>query len=239
MTEKAKRKITNFNFESEGAHLAMVDKAANLQEVLVMKAVEPLEKNSQSSAASQDEDVVKAEDETETQKEVSKTMTDKTEVTQESLEEQINKAAESIVAKRLEEIEKAANEKVEKVEKQLEVFKAREESREKQEYLAKAEGFAKYLGEEADKESIAKALKAVEGTEEAKPVMDILKALKDMAEKDEEGIFKEIGQSATQDQPEGQEAKIEALQKSLMKEEGISEHAAYVKAADQVREESK
>lgn len=33
-----KRKITNFNFESDGAHVALVDKAANQQEVLVMKS---------------------------------------------------------------------------------------------------------------------------------------------------------------------------------------------------------
>lgn len=36
----AKRKIHKFNFKSEGAHVALVDKAANLQTVLTMKAVE-------------------------------------------------------------------------------------------------------------------------------------------------------------------------------------------------------
>ena len=36
----AKRKIHKFNFKSEGAHVALVDKAANKQEVLTMKAAE-------------------------------------------------------------------------------------------------------------------------------------------------------------------------------------------------------
>lgn len=37
---KAKRRIHSFNFKDEGCHVALVDKAANLQEVLVMKAQE-------------------------------------------------------------------------------------------------------------------------------------------------------------------------------------------------------
>ena len=40
---KAKRKITEFDFTSEGAHVAIVDKAANLQEVLVMKSAKASE----------------------------------------------------------------------------------------------------------------------------------------------------------------------------------------------------
>ena len=36
-----KRKIHKFNFEEEGAHVALVDAAANLQTVLTMKAVKP------------------------------------------------------------------------------------------------------------------------------------------------------------------------------------------------------
>lgn len=35
---KARRRINSFNFQSEGAHVALVDKAANEQEVLVMKS---------------------------------------------------------------------------------------------------------------------------------------------------------------------------------------------------------
>lgn len=38
---KAKRKVHEFNFKSEGAHVALVDAAANLQEVLTMKASDP------------------------------------------------------------------------------------------------------------------------------------------------------------------------------------------------------
>lgn len=228
MTE-AKRKILDFNFESEGAHVALVDKAANLQEVLVMKSLDS-QKDSQPSVDSQGEDVVKTEGtETEINKEVN-TMT--TEVNQETLEEQINKAAEAIVAKRLEEIEKAADAKVEAVSKELEIFKAREEARSKQEYLAKAEGFAKYLGEDADKEAIAKSLAAVEKSEDAKAIMDVLKSLKDTLDK--ESGFEEIGKSATEDQPTDDEAKIASVQKSLM-EGGMPEVDAYVKAFEQVK----
>jgi len=41
MTTKATKKVHAFNFKGEGAHVALVDKAANLQEVLTMKAAEP------------------------------------------------------------------------------------------------------------------------------------------------------------------------------------------------------
>lgn len=44
MSNEPKRKIHGFNFQSEGAHVALVDKAANLTEVLTMKAAsEPAE----------------------------------------------------------------------------------------------------------------------------------------------------------------------------------------------------
>src|SRR5690554_295815 len=321
---KAKRKITKFDFTSEGAHCALVDAAANKQQVLVMKSTKASEEeikkavvvnltlnllefltrylglyideaemvagmldmnfddlyqeeeissfedmvqrnldkvqvnkseasekfvesfsnylekySSKASSSVEDGEAVNksTEDKTDKPKEESKAMTDKVEVTQENLEEQINKAAESIVAKRLEEIEKAANEKVEAVSKELEIFKAREDAREKQEYLAKAESLAKYLGEEADKEAIAKALMAIEKSEESKPMLDVLKALKDFAEKEDEGLFEEIGKSATKDQPTDFETKVEAVQKSLMDEKGLSESAAYVQAYDQVRAE--
>src|SRR5690606_11566493 len=48
---KAKRRITNFNFESEGAHVALVDKAANLQEVLVMKSLKASEEEIQKAVS--------------------------------------------------------------------------------------------------------------------------------------------------------------------------------------------
>ncbi len=324
---KATRKITNFNFESDGAHVALVDKAANQQEVLVMKSAAASEKEitkavevnvklslleyltrylylsideaeevagllgysfddlytpdsninsfeemvqanldkvkvnkseaaekfvgafeefkqkyltKASSSVEGGDSVSKSTEETNPKpEEESITMTTEKEVTQESLEEQINKAAEAIVAKRLEEIEKSANERVEQVSKELEVFKAREDARQKQEYLTKAEGYAKYLGEDADKEAIAKALMAVEQSEDAKPMLDILKALKSFADQDADGIFDEIGKSATQDQPTDTESKVEALQKSLEKEEGLTASAAYVKAFDQVRAEQR
>lgn len=164
--------------------------------------------------------------------EVEKTMSDKTEVTQESLEEQINKAAEAIVEKRLEEVQKAADEKVKAVSKELEVFKAREDAREKQEYLAKAESYAKYLGEGADKESIAKSLSFIEKSEDAQAAAELLKSLKDALDK--ESGFEEIGKSATEDQPTDDEAKIATIQKSLV-EDGMPTQDAYVKAFEQVK----
>ena len=38
---KPKRKVHAFNFKAEGSHVALVDRAANLQTVLTMKAAEP------------------------------------------------------------------------------------------------------------------------------------------------------------------------------------------------------
>src|SRR5690606_166876 len=306
---KAKRRITNFNFESEGAHVALVDKAANLQEVLVMKSLKASEEEIQKAVSVNlklslmefltryvgiwyedaqmiagmlgysyedlyDEDDMKTYEDmvkenmdkvtieksessqrfvdafneyltktsssvedgdyssgkstedniTKTENEVN---TMSTELTQESIQEMVAKAAQDAVAAHKEAVEKAANEKVEFLKKHLDIFKAAAEEKEKQEYLAKAESFAKYMGEGADKEVIAKALAAVEKSEETSAIKDVLKSLIDTLEK--EDSFVEKGVTTTQDQPTDDEAKVVALQKSFV-EEGMPEQDAYVKA---------
>jgi len=310
---KAKRRITNFNFESEGAHVALVDKAANLQEVLVMKSLKASEEEIQKAVSVNlklslmefltryvgiwyedaqmiagmlgysyedlyDEDDMKTYEDmvkenmdkvtieksessqrfvdafneyltktsssvedgdyssgkstedniTKTENEVN---TMSTELTQESIQEMVAKAAQDAVAAHKEAVEKAANEKVEFLKKQLDIFKAAAEEKEKQEYLAKAESFAKYMGEGADKEVIAKALAAVEKSEETSAIKDVLKSLIDTLEK--EDSFVEKGVTTTQDQPTDDEAKVVALQKSFV-EEGMPEQDAYVKAFEKI-----
>lgn len=325
---KAKRKINEFNFDTEGAHVALVDKAANGQSVLVMKSLKAseeeikkalskdvtvkmtimefltrhldmwwddaeivagllgytaddlvggfedsassivdyvqanidsvqinksankeqvetfnkflekfasfedkyLEKNLTSSVESEDEDVVtKAEDDKPTNEEV--------EMTQDEIQEMINKAAGDLAKEQVQAVEKAYEAKVEATNKELQVLKAAHETRTAQEYLTKAAEYTQYLGEDADKEAIAKALRAVEGLEEAAPLLDVLKALKDVASKDD--LLEEVGKSATEDQPSDTESKIVALQKSFMEaDKTLSKPAAYVKAADQILAES-
>ena len=254
MDTAKKKRLSKFNFEYDGAAVALVGDfqggPANGVTTLITKATEDitsgdLEKalgetpKDFSSSVQDGENVVsKTEDDT-----ISKTKEDDSEMTEQvtetNLEEQIEKAAEAIVAKRLEALEKSYEEKLQEQSKEVELLKARETAREKQEYLAKAEEFAKYLGEEADKEAIAKAIQSVEQSEDAKPVLDILKSLKGMVEQTDDKLFEEVGKSTTQDQPTDMETKVEALQKSLMKDEGLSEHAAYVRAFDEVRAESK
>lgn len=308
---KAKRKITKFNFESEGAHLSLVTQAANLQQALVMKSLTASEeeihkalevnlkismreffgryldideddmetilgmmgyspedlydeyyledlgdivrdnmgkatvgnfvdtfksfdakyltKDSVLSVESQGEGVVKTEGKKEeTNKGEGNMSQDQTD-----LQEQIEKAAEAIVAKRIDAVEKAANERVDKVSKELDVFKAREEAREGQEMLAKAEDFSRYLGEGADKEAIAKALAFIEKSEEAETVNQLLKDLKGALDK--ESGFEEIGKSATEDQPTDDESKVSTIQKTLMEgDAGMNEQDAFVKAYEQV-----
>jgi len=331
MTKKATRKIKSFNFEGEGAHVALVDKSANNQSVLVMKSAKAseeeiqkalskdvtvkmtimqfltryldiwfddaevvagllgytaeeltgdfeytandlvdyiqdnidsvqinksadqevmnkltksfadfqskyLQKNSQSSVTSQDEDVAPTEDKTINKEDSNHMSVENTEMTQKSLEEMIQKAAKELAQEQVEALEKAYAEKAEETSKELQVLKAAHEARTAQEYLTKAAEYAQYLGEDADKEAIAKALRAVEGVEDAAPVLEVLKALKEMVSK--EDILEEVGKSATDDQPSDFESKVEAVQKSLV-DEGMSKAAAYVKAYDTVSAESK
>ncbi len=318
---KAARKITEFNFKSEGAHVALVDKAANLQEVLIMKSAqaseEEIEKvlskdvtvkmsimefltryigiwweeaemvagllgysaedlyspeegpmdfismvqdrmdsvqinksestekfiekfgefqskylNKNASSSVKGEEIVKTEDETNINK-GDKLMSEENKVTPEALEEQINKAAEKIVSERLEALEKSYKEKEETVAKELQVLKAAEEARTNQVYLTKAEAVAKYLGEETDKEALAKSLRKAEADEEMSALMKAFKELQDTVSKDD--ALEEVGKSVTKDQPTDEETKIEELQKSLMKEQKMTSAAAYVEAARQVR----
>lgn len=69
MSEEATRRITKFNFESEGAHVALVDAAANLQEVLVMKSADPVKDD-----ADNKEETLEVQKEAATEEEVEKSI---------------------------------------------------------------------------------------------------------------------------------------------------------------------
>jgi len=232
---KAKRRITKFNFESEGAHCALVTAGANQQTVLTMKALDPEEpsQNLSSSVESQDGDVVKAEDEKLTNKGIESMSKEKKEMSAEELQTMINKAAEDIVKERLETLEKQYADKDAERNKELEVLKAAEEARTSQVYLTKAEKVSKYLGEETDKEALAKSLRKAEMDEELAPLMKAFGELQDTVSKEE--LLVEKGVSATSDQPNTEEAKIEELAKSYQKEEGLSAQKAYMKAYEEVK----
>jgi uncharacterized protein YdbL (DUF1318 family) len=312
--DNAKRRIKKFDFSAEGAHCALVDKAANAQTVLVMKAAtatltvpvmefltryvglwyddaemlagmmgltkediiredypetweeavqenldkvtlqkseqagriketfedylskrskQALETTSEEAVSSTKEgaEEINVEDNSSVTNEVTK-MTDKTELT---LEEQIQKAANSIVESRVEELEKAYTAKAEAVQKELDILKAAEEARTEHLYLAKADKLAVHLGEEADKPAIAKAFRKAEADEELNVLVKALEKMSEM--KAQEPVLEEIGKSATSEQEMDDEATIESISKKLQKEEGLSSSAAYVKAFEQVHGE--
>lgn len=240
---KAKKRLSKFNFEDEGAAVALVGKfqggpannvttlitksTSDISEEELNKALDESETDLTSSVESEGEDVVtKAEDVKQTKEEV--------EMTQEEIQEMIAKAAGDLAKEQVEAIEKAYAEKAEKAEKELNVLKAAHDARVHQEYLVKAAELAAFVGEDADKEAIAKALRAVEAIEEAAPLLQVLKALKDTASKDE--LFEEVGKSATEEQPSDFESKVEVLTKSLMeKNPSLKEFEAYIQAADELR----
>jgi vacuolar-type H+-ATPase subunit I/STV1 len=231
---KAKRKITEFNFEEDGAHVALVDKAANEQTVLVMKALkkdEP-EKDSQSSAASQDEDVVKAEDQkTTVEKNEENSMTQETEVQKSELEIELEKAKAQLA-----DLEKAQEEKV-ALEKSLKemsetitVLKAAEEKRKEAEYLEKAKQHAMVLTDDLPAADLAKALRLAEETEGCAALVKAFEAYRDMAAKSD--ALEEIGKSVADDRTVG--TKLDMAIEKAMKDHGVD----YMKALDVVQKES-
>lgn len=190
-----------------------------------------LEKNLTSSVESEGGDVVNKTEDEPTNKEVVTKMTE--EVTQDSLEEMIKKAASDLAKEQIANIEKAYEEKAAETAKELQVLKAAHETRTHQEYLKKAEEYAQFLGEDADKEAIAKALRSIEGFEEAAPVMQILKSLKDLASKDD--LLTEVGKSATKEQPSDLDSQAIAIAKSLRESDpSLSERQAEMKAYEQL-----
>lgn len=230
MSNKAKRRITKFNFEKEGAHLSLVDKAANLQEVLVMKALEQPEKNLSSSVESQDEDVSKkAEDETLTEKGTTPMSEDtKKEL---SVEEQIAKAVEAQRKEIEEQIAKQYEDKFEESTKELQILKSLEEKRQEEIYKSKAEAVAKFLGEDTDKVELAKALRKAEKDEELAPLMKAFAELKDSVSK--EDLLVEKGASKTEDQPSDEEAMVIAKSKEYVAK-GMDKLDADLKAYEEV-----
>lgn len=323
---KAVRRIKKFDFTGEGAHVALVDKAANGQSVLIMKSAhasdeeiskalsrdvtvqmtiwefltrylrvdwdaaeviagilgysaedidnpysdEPktwveriqeridavtihksvaseqfLEKFEQfvskhlnpdlsSSVASEggDIEVTKAEDES-TNNEVDPQMSEKNEITQKSIEEMVAKAAQELAKEQVAALEKAYAAKAEEATRELQVLKAAHEARVHQEYLTKAAGYSAFLGEDADNEAVAKALRAVEALEEAAPLLDVLKSLKSIAEKGD--LLVEVGKSATEEQPSDTDSKALAIAKSLREADpSLTQRQAEMKAYEQL-----
>lgn len=172
------------------------------------------------------EDVVtKAEDGKPTNEEV--------QMTQEEIQEMISKAAGDLAKEQVAEIEKAYEAKAEATNKELQILKAAHETRTAQEYLTKASEYAQFLGEDADKEAIAKALRTVEGIEDAAPLLQVLKALKDVAAKDD--LLEEVGKSATKEQPSDIDSQVIAIAKSLKEvDPSLTQRQAEMKAYEQI-----
>lgn len=173
--------------------------------------------------------VTKAEDGKPTNEEV--------QMTQEEIQEMINKAANDLADSRVEEITKAFEAKDAERSKELQVLKAAHETRTAQEYLTKASEYAQFLGEDADKEAIAKALRAVEGIEDAAPLMEVLKALKEVAAKDD--LLEEVGKSATKEQPSDVDSQVIVVAKSLKESDpNLTQRQAEMKAYEQIVSQS-
>lgn len=321
---KATRRIKKFNFEDDGAHVALVDRAANAQSVLVMKSAKANEEEIQKalgkdvtvrmtimefltrylglwydeaeivagllgytaedlhtfedSATSFVDHIQEQMDSVEIQKSESSTklaealdtfkskyldndspssvekgdgesVSNPTDDNEEvdsnmseentpnaqnenelTIEEQIQKAAERLAEAQMEEVRKRED----KMQRELDVLKAERSAQRHAKFVAKAEGIAEHLGEDADVEAIAKALETASEDENMEALVKALETLADT--KSNEGLMEEVGKSATREQDLDRESKVEQVQKQLMDDEGLSESAAYVKAFDQVHE---
>lgn len=319
---KATRRIKKFNFEDEGAHVALVDRAANAQSVLVMKSANATEteirkalgkdvtvrmtimefltryiglwydeaeivagllgytaedlhtfedsansyvdhiqeqmdsveiqKSESSTKLAEALDTFKSKyldndspssvekgdgesvsNPTDDNEEVDSNMSEENtqnENTELSIEEQIQKAAERLAETQMEEVRK----REEKMQRELDILKAEQSAQRHAKFVAKAEGIAEHLGEDADVEAIAKALETASEDENMEALVKALETLADT--KSNEGLMEEVGKSATREQDLDTEAKVEQVQKQLMDDEGLSASAAYVRAFDQVHE---
>ena len=225
--DKPTRKITNFNFESEGAHVALVSRAANKKTVLVMKALdqeEPQPNLSSSVTDSQDGDVVKTEDE------INKGTNKMAEQTKElNVEEQIAKAVEAQRKEVEERVAKEYEAKFEENSKELQILKGLEEKRQTEIFTTKAKEIAGVLGEDTDVEALAKGLRKAEADEELTAVVKALKELHDASTKAD--LLSETGVTKSADQGQDEDSQIQAIQKSMLeKDPSMANHDAYVEA---------
>lgn len=290
---EAKRRITKFDFSNNGAHVALVDEAANGQSVLIMKSlkapeeeikksldktvtvkmnimefltrwldlyyddaevvasllgyskddlgidasewVEYLDEKISSIQINKSQSVknftqkfedfktkfihksqnfpanVTEHDNPETQPIAEEHMTVETQ--EQTTKELIQKAAKEIADSQIAALTKQYEDRATASENELKILKAAHEARMHQEYVTKAEELATYIGEDVDKEALAKSLRAVEALEEGAEVMAALKALKSTADKQE--LFVEVGKSATKDQTLDIESQVTVIAKSL------------------------
>lgn len=174
---------------------------------------------------------------TENQKEVSK-MTKETEnqevtVTDESVQEMIQKALKDQEA----EIRKSLSEEFEQKDKErsaeLDILKAKEDAREQKAFIAKAADYKEHLASEETEqheavEALAKALRKADADEEMQPLVALAKSLKDTVEKS--ALMDEVGgvsvEKASQD---GYDTEGDKLVQKMVSEEGMTESAAYAK----------
>ena len=263
--KQKKKRLSKFSFEHDGAAVALVGDfqggPANGVTTLITKSTDDItdselekalddgpEKNSQSSAEGQDEDVEKrkhdysdnkAEDE-ETKSKKRKeenSMTKENDVQKSELEVELQKAKEQLaqLEKAQEEAEQVKQEKADlekslgEVNKTVEVLKAAEEKRKNAEYLEKAQQHSLVVTEENPATELAKSLRIAEDTEGCESLVKAFEAYREMFEK--EGALEEIGKSKTDDQPTG--SKLDVAIEKAKKEHSVD----YMKALEIVQNE--
>lgn len=198
-----------------------------------------MEKNSQSSAKRQDEDVVnKAEDkETKPKTKEGTNMTQETNVQKSELELELEKAKAQLadLEKAQEEAAKARQEKADleksfaEVNKTVEVLKAAEERRKEEHYLAKAKEHVLVVTDENPAQELAKAMRIAEETEGCEALVKAFEAYRDTASKSD--ALEEIGKSKTDDQPSG--SKLDAAIEKAKEAHSVD----YMKALEIVQKE--
>lgn len=156
-------------------------------------------------------------------------------LTPEAIQETIQKAVEEERAR----IAKKYEEEFKSQQEELQVLKAAEELRKHTAFKAEAESIKEVVGDTVDVEALAKSLRVVSETPEAKEALNVLKALKDTVSNSAALIEKGFGSDGVYggevgDEPE--ESKVEQLAKSYMKQDSSLDYSlAYVKAYDSIK----
>lgn len=209
------QRITDFDFSVNGAHVAIVDKAANgVEDFLVVKNLGTEEVESKKNLDNTSGVSDKPAEVDSVNK--SKSETKETPMTDENKAPEVadNSAEVALMAKALEEQQAKAEEMTKALEAnqaKLEAFEKAAEAREAAEWLVKAEGY-KELGCEAEKAApVLRALDSLEGSEE---VFKMLDAAKDLISKEE--MTKEVGKAGELDGNAGLKAeKAELIKKAV------------------------
>lgn len=206
MSKEATRRITKFDFSDESAHVALVDKAANEQEVLVMKSeTPPLE----------DKPTIPTE-EIEMTKKVEDAVVE--DIQKSTLEIELNKKIRQAKEQAKVNFEKELNEakeahKVELEKAQVEIAKARKEVSIELEkaFVRKALNFTPFYSGDASEYDFAKSLLAVHGLGEKGSM--VIKALEKAASLHIDTMdFEELGVTLKEEEDE---VPMTGLQKAL------------------------